>query len=78
MEMRKPSRAADFIAIPRPVHTLRDSEPKILADFFARVFAGFDCDEALLAADDARPAPRVPGYFRVAKAKTGERGAETA
>lgn len=61
MEMRKPSRTAVNTAVFRAVHTLRDDEPKILTDPFARAFAGFDSDEALLAAHDAHPASRVPG-----------------
>jgi methyltransferase (TIGR00027 family) len=59
--MRKPSRTAVNTAVFRAVHTLLDDEPKILSDPFARTFAGFDSDEALLAAHDAHPASRVPG-----------------
>jgi methyltransferase (TIGR00027 family) len=61
MEMRKPSRTAVNTAVWRAVHTLLDHEPKILADPFARGVAGFDTDEALLAAHDAHPASHVPG-----------------
>ena len=61
MEMRKPSRTAVNTAMFRAVHTLLDNAPKILADPFARAFAGFDSDTALLAAHDAHPAAHVPG-----------------
>jgi O-methyltransferase involved in polyketide biosynthesis len=53
VEMRKPSRTAVNTAVWRAVHTLLDDHPKILADPFARDLAGFDSDEALLAAHDA-------------------------
>jgi len=61
MELGKPSRTAVNTALWRAVHTLLDGEPKILADPYARAFAGFADDEALLAAHDAHPASRIPG-----------------
>jgi methyltransferase (TIGR00027 family) len=46
----------------RAAHALLDDEPKILlVDPLVRAFAGFDNDEALLAAHAAHPAARVPG-----------------
>ena len=60
MEMRKPSRTAVNTAVWRAVHTLLDDEPKVLADPFARDLAGFDSDEALVAAHDAHPLAHVP------------------
>jgi Leucine carboxyl methyltransferase len=61
VEMRKPSRTAVNAAVRRAAHALLDDEPKILVDPLARAFAGFDNDEALLAAHAAHPAARVPG-----------------
>ena len=45
---RGPSRTAVRVATYRACHYLLDDEPKILADPFARPFAGFSSDEELL------------------------------
>lgn len=49
------TRTAVSTAMCRAVHLLLDAEPKILNDRFARALAGFDSDEALLTAFQARP-----------------------
>jgi O-methyltransferase involved in polyketide biosynthesis len=41
MEVGSPSRTAILTAIHRAAHFLIDDPPKILADLFARDFAGF-------------------------------------
>jgi methyltransferase (TIGR00027 family) len=61
MEMHKPSRTAMNAAMWRAAHALLDDEPKILVDPLARAFAGFDSDEALVAAHNAHPAAHAPG-----------------
>ena len=48
MNSRGPSRTAVRTAMYRAAHYLLDDEPKILADLFARLFAGFSTDEELL------------------------------
>ena len=48
MEGRDPSRTAVGAAMYRAAHYILDNEPKILADPFARPFAGFTSDEELL------------------------------
>jgi methyltransferase (TIGR00027 family) len=58
--MRKPSRTAVNTAVWRAMHTLFDDEPKILADPFARDFAGHATNEALIAAHNAHPLARLP------------------
>ena len=52
MEVGSPSRTAIMTAIHRAAHFLIDDPPKILADFFARAFAGFSSDNEFLAAVD--------------------------
>ena len=47
MNSRGPSRTAVRTAMYRAAHYLLDDEPKILADLFARLFAGFSTDEEL-------------------------------
>jgi methyltransferase (TIGR00027 family) len=61
MEMRRPSQTMIWTAIWRAVHRLRDDDPKILDDPFAGFLAGFDSDEAVLAAHDASDGARIPG-----------------
>jgi methyltransferase (TIGR00027 family) len=62
VQIRKPSRTAVNTAVWRAAHTLLDDEPKILADPFARNFAGHVSDAALLAAHDAHPLAQVRGF----------------
>jgi methyltransferase (TIGR00027 family) len=50
MESQNSSRTAVLTAIHRAAHYILDDDPKILADRFARSFAGFASDEDLLAA----------------------------
>jgi O-methyltransferase involved in polyketide biosynthesis len=50
MDQKKPSQTAIQTAMRRAAHFLLDAEPKILSDTFARAFAGFACDQALLKA----------------------------
>ena len=50
---RSPSRTAIRVAMYRAAHYLLDAEPKILADPFARSFAGFSSEEELLRAINA-------------------------
>ena len=52
MESRDPSRTAILTAMHRAAHCLLDDAPKILADHFARPFAGFASDDELLATLD--------------------------
>jgi hypothetical protein len=53
MEVGSPSRTA----IHRAAHFLIDDRPKILADSFARAFAGFSSDNEFLAAVDSYAFP---------------------
>jgi methyltransferase (TIGR00027 family) len=53
MEVGSPSRTAIATAIHRAAHFLIDDPPKILADTFARAFAGLASDNELLAAIDS-------------------------
>jgi methyltransferase (TIGR00027 family) len=46
----------------RAVHLLRDDDPKILIDPFARGLAGYESDEALAAAYDEHPMSRWTGW----------------
>ena len=50
MEVGSPSRTAILTAIHRAAHLLIDDPPKILANSFARAFAGFSSDNEFLAA----------------------------
>jgi methyltransferase (TIGR00027 family) len=52
MELRGPSRTAINTAMQRAAHLLLDDEPKILADTFARAFAGYASDADMLDAMD--------------------------
>ena len=52
MEIRGPSRTAINTAMQRAAHLLLDDEPKILADTFARAFAGYTSDADMLDAMD--------------------------
>ena len=52
MEQRGPSRTAINTAMQRAAHLLLDDEPKILADTFARAFAGYASDADMLDAMD--------------------------
>ena len=63
MQTRNPSRTAVNTAMWRAMHTLLDEKPKILADPFARGFAGHASDEALVAAHDAHPLAHM-SWFR--------------
>ena len=47
MEGKGPSQTAVWTAMLRAAHYLLDAEPKILADPFARIFAGFSSDGEL-------------------------------
>ena len=57
MEVGSPSRTAIVSAILRAAHFLIDDPPKILADSFARAFAGFSSDDEFLAAVDSYAFP---------------------
>jgi len=57
MDAGSPSRTAILTAMHRAAHFLIDDEPKILADSFARAFAGFASDVELLAAVESHPFP---------------------
>src|SRR6516162_9367952 len=57
MEAGSPSRTAILTAIHRAAHFLIDDPPKILADSFARAFAGFSSDTELLASIDSYAFP---------------------
>lgn len=57
MESRASSRTAIWSAIYRAAHCLLDDTPKVLADPFARPFAGFSSDEELLKTLDALAIP---------------------
>jgi methyltransferase (TIGR00027 family) len=57
MEAGSPSRTAIVTAIHRAAHFLIDDPPKILADSFARAFAGFSSDNEFLAAVDSYALP---------------------
>ncbi len=47
MKARPPSRTARNVAVWRALHLLRDPEPKVFRDTFARALAGFDSDEEM-------------------------------
>jgi methyltransferase (TIGR00027 family) len=64
VEKKEPSRTAIRTAMRRAAHYLLDAEPKILADTFARAFAGFSSDEELLAALQGVPGSNV-SWLRV-------------
>ena len=57
MEVGSPSRTAILTAIHRAAHFVIDDPPKILADSFARAFAGFSSDNEFLAAVDSYAFP---------------------
>jgi O-methyltransferase involved in polyketide biosynthesis len=57
MEVGSPSRTAVMTAIHRAAHFLIDEPPKILADSFARAFAGFSSDKDFLAVVDSYAFP---------------------
>jgi methyltransferase (TIGR00027 family) len=57
MEVGSPSRTAILTAIHRAAHFLIDDPPKILADSFARAFAGFSSDNEFLAVVDSYAFP---------------------
>jgi methyltransferase (TIGR00027 family) len=57
MEVGSPSRTAIRTAIHRAAHFLIDDPPKILADLFARAFAGFSSDNEFLAVVDSYALP---------------------
>src|SRR6516165_8695175 len=57
MEVGSPSRMAILTAIHRAAHFLIDDPPKILADLFARDFAGFSSDKEFLAVVDSYAFP---------------------
>ena len=57
MEVGSPSRTAILTASHRAAHFLIDDPPKILADSFARAFAGFSSDDEFLAAVDSYAFP---------------------
>ncbi len=59
MEIRRPSRTAINSAIWRAMHALLDDEPKLLADPYARAFAGFTSDVELIDAHDKHPMAHV-------------------
>src|SRR5690242_16948938 len=52
---RPPSQTARNVAVWRALHLLRDPEPKLLRDVFARGLAGFDSDAEMLAWVDSNP-----------------------
>jgi methyltransferase (TIGR00027 family) len=60
MDERGPSQTAIRTAMRRAAHYLQDAEPKILADTYARSFAGFSSDEELLSALRAVPLGDIP------------------
>ena len=62
MEGKGPSQTAVWTAMLRAAHYLLDAEPKILADPFARIFAGFSSDGELLKTLDALA---YPDYARM-------------
>jgi methyltransferase (TIGR00027 family) len=57
MEVGSPSRTAVMTAIHRAAHFLIDEPPKILADSFARAFAGFSSDKEFPAVVDSYAFP---------------------
>jgi O-methyltransferase involved in polyketide biosynthesis len=57
VEVGSPSRTAVLTAIHRAAHFLIDDPPKILADSFARAFAGFSSDKDFLAVVDSYAFP---------------------
>jgi methyltransferase (TIGR00027 family) len=52
MDQQSPSRTAIRTAVQRAAHLLLDNDPKILADPFARTFAGYGSDTEMLRALD--------------------------
>ena len=52
MDQQRPSRTAIRTAVQRAAHLLLDDDPKILADPFARAFAGYASDTEMLGALD--------------------------
>jgi O-methyltransferase involved in polyketide biosynthesis len=52
MDQQRPSRTAIRTAVQRAAHLLLDDDPKILADTFARAFAGYANDAEMLDALD--------------------------
>jgi methyltransferase (TIGR00027 family) len=52
MDQQSPSRTAIRTAVQRAAHLLLDNDPKILADPFARAFAGYGSDTEMLRALD--------------------------
>ncbi|MBV8854640.1 MAG: class I SAM-dependent methyltransferase, partial [Sinobacteraceae bacterium] len=63
-----PSRTAVRTALHRAAHLLLDADPKILEDRFARAFAGYESDDALLRALDGMALvdfPRMRALFCV-------------
>jgi len=52
MQPQGPSHTAIMTALHRAAHLLFDADPKILEDRFARAFAGYESDDALLSALD--------------------------
>ena len=52
MDQQSPSRTAIRTAVQRAAHLLLDNDPKILADPFARAFAGYGSDTEMLTALD--------------------------
>jgi methyltransferase (TIGR00027 family) len=63
MEPKPPSQTARNVAICRAIHTLFADEPKLLIDPFARGFAGFATDQALIDWFFASPLSQLP-YMR--------------
>jgi methyltransferase (TIGR00027 family) len=60
MDEKGPSQTAIRTAMRRAAHYLLDDDPKVLADAFARSFAGFSNDQDLLTALRAAPLGNVP------------------
>lgn len=76
MRERPPSRTARNVAVWRALHLLRDPEPKIFRDTFARALAGFDSDEEMFrwVADNPRAANRnTPFSFALRHRYTEDR-----
>ncbi len=76
MPERPPSQTARNVAVWRALHLLRDPEPKIFRDTFARGLAGFDTDEDMLGwvSDNPRAANRnTPFSFALRHRYTEDR-----
>jgi methyltransferase (TIGR00027 family) len=76
MEERPPSQTARNVAVWRALHLVRDPEPKIFEDTFARGLAGFDTDEDMLSwvASNPRAANRnTPFSFALRHRYTEDR-----